>query len=230
MIDSYKIPWSLSCGIAEKCRWKSKSRHVCKYFYNYTLIINILMFREKWKILLIRHAETLANKNGEQIGYTHDTDVLTPEGVIECYKLAQSLKQAYASIFKENPVYIHRSSTNRTYETMKHVIERLPWNFIIETSSPLLWEIDMGDMIWTKEMAVIKAILHDHTKQIPWWESRLQVGKRMMQYVNWLNPQLSHIIFSHGIAISSLLQEATWKWEERYKKVKNLDIIELDLP
>ena len=80
---------------------------------------------EKGKILLIRHAQTPANTIGRQIGYTKDTDILTSEGIHACRRLAEYLQERYAAVFESTTIYVHRSDTNRTLETMKYTLGHL---------------------------------------------------------------------------------------------------------
>jgi broad specificity phosphatase PhoE len=187
------------------------------------------MKKEHGTILFIRHAQTPANIAGVQVGYTRETDKLTEGGILACEKLALSLKERYVSIFGSRPLYLHRSDTHRTRETMEHVTRDFPGNLMVMTESPSLREIHMGNMIWSHEKSALKHTLKDHRVQIPWWESRHEVWQRMMWYTGSLDPSVDHIIFSHGIAISSLLQELTQTWNQTYPRIKNLDTIEIDM-
>lgn len=86
------------------------------------------------KLILLRHAETPFNKEGRSQGST-DTE-LTPEGIIQAKKLAQSLK-------KEGIHLVYTSPLKRAVQTASLVSDSCGTELRLE---PALRELEQGEL------------------------------------------------------------------------------------
>ncbi|PZM84812.1 hypothetical protein DLH72_02985 [Candidatus Gracilibacteria bacterium] len=182
------------------------------------------------KIIFIRHAESIANRAGNQVGYNTNTDKLTEKGEKQAEKLQKIVEKIVRNIRKncEQIIEIHCSDTNRAKHTRDIAIQNQSFDFIINKSSKKLNEIDIGDIEYEnlreKIISIFKGNPDTHFRN---GESRKDVYIRAKKYLNKLNTENLHIIFSHGITIKSIIEGELNIWDEEIH-IKNTDLVIYD--
>ncbi len=171
-------------------------------------------------ILLVRHAHTYWNAQ-RQIGYSWATDRLDEKWYSQIPQLGKKLSHRIRSLLnsRKRRVYLHRSDTNRTRQTLEYSLKNLEWiDCKIVTPHLDLWEIDMWDMIGKIiDRDIYQRVFTSTHQRFPNGESRKDVAERMKRYLSSLDDDAIHVVFSHGVAISCTVHEILWDYTKRIK-------------
>ncbi len=189
-------------------------------------------------ILLVRHAHTYWNAQ-RMIWYSGETDRLDELWHSQIAPLGEKLSKRIEGLLhtKRRRVVFHRSPTNRTRETLELSLGQLVGieDYHIRDPHGDLDEIHMWDMISKPiDEELFKRILSSVEERFPNGESRKDVGNRMWRYIRSLEPDTIHVVFSHGVAISSAVHEVLWSYDKRLRlwnaTISHLRVTESRLP
>ena len=185
---------------------------------------------ENIRIFLIRHGQSAANTESHLVGGRSHKTPLTEKGIGQSQELGRSLREQ--DIYPDR-VYV--SPANRTVQTAGFCLHEMGLNTrpIIEEA---IQELGQGimegmprELAYTKEVKQEMERLDKHFK-FEEGESMYEVGRRMH---GWLvetfgKPEdtkkpLNVFVFTHGIAIKSLLGD------EEMKDLRRQDIFNIDI-
>ena len=185
------------------------------------------------RITLIRHAESQANIREDLIGGYQPNIPLTKKWIHQAKLLGERLyKEGY---LRTTDGGVHFSPAVRTKETKRIALEIL-WDHRIAENSELRirelgqwdWENKKRVEIYTTEM---QKILNDSawSYRPPNGESQIDVGNRMLEWLNSLPKNAHSLAFSHGMAINCLVQRLIWlpSWTAHHHELSNTGITEL---
>ncbi len=171
-------------------------------------------------ILLVRHAHTYGNAQ-RKIGYSWETDKLDMLWFEQIPPLWKKLWDRIFSLLQERDrrVVLHRSDTNRTRQTLELSLWGLSGiEYELKIPHQDIGEIDMWDMTWKPiDIEVFRGVLSSVHRRFPNWECRKDVWNRMKRYMRSLEGNTIHVIFSHGVAISSIVHEILWDYDEKIR-------------
>ena len=171
-------------------------------------------------VLLVRHAHTYGNAQ-RHVWYSWETDRLDELWLTQIPHLEQKLAHRIRSLLhaRKRKVIFHRSDTNRTRETLELSIRWLQ-GIDFELSAPHndIGEIDMGDMTGKPlDKNLFQEVLTTTHNRFPNGECRKDVWNRMRRYLNSLEKDAIHVVFSHGVAISCAVHEIIWNYKQIIK-------------